>query len=269
VRCGKKAKLQIMIEIFKDSKDTNYLSKEYNRIFTNKGIRHRDSFYIWILNLLTSHKYKIERLLDLACGEGALVSLARVKGINAIGIDISIDALRKSDAKCYLLAGNGERLPFRDESFDVITCIGSLEHFSDPLRGAREIQRLLTPDGLACILLPNTYSLFGNILFAARTGDVFDDGQPIQRYNTAQGWKRLLMQAGLSIQRMVKYELFPPRTSRDIRWYLARPKKLLRLLITPLVPLYLANCFVYLCQKEGDALKRYANLRIDCVSLEE
>jgi SAM-dependent methyltransferase len=252
-----------MIEILKEHKDLKSLMKGYAYIFKDKGIKHRESFYIWILNTINIQRYQNKRLLDLACGEGCLVSIARSKGVAAIGIDISLQALQNNSYKGYLLLGNGEKLPFDGNSFDIVTCIGSLEHFVDPLVGAREIYRVLVPNGVACILLPNTYSLFGNILFAAKTGDVFDDGQPIQRYNTAQGWYRLLSQAGLTVRKIIKYELFPPKTLRDLWWYVVHPKKFLRYLLTPLVPLYLANCFVYLCEKVDAAAAQYADLRID------
>jgi len=253
-----------MIEILREKKETDSLIEGYNQIFKSNGIRHRESFYLWILEIVEKYCNKnITRLLDLACGEGFLVSIARSKGINAVGLDISMCALRNSSSKSYLLLGDGERLPFGDGTFEVVTCIGSLEHFVNPLAGAKEIYRVLDPKGVSCILLPNTYSLFGNVLFAARTGDVFDDGQPIQRYNTARGWQRLLSQAGLIVRSTIKYELFPPKTLRDVWWYVVHPKKLLRRLLTPLIPLYLANCFVYLCEKDVRTGGQYADLRID------
>lgn len=155
----------------------------YETIYAKKGIRHLDSFYLWLLNLLDIEPGK--RLLDVACGEGMLVKFAHQRGLMAYGVDFSKEAIRRA---CHMTSytgfviGYGEALPFPDEAFDYV--IGSLEHFMNPLVGAREIQRVLRRGGRSCILLPNTFSLLGNGMYARRYGDVFDDGQPIQRYNT-------------------------------------------------------------------------------------
>ena len=113
----------------------------------------------------------------------------------------------------------------------------------------QEICRTLRSDGVACILLPNTFSLFGNVTYAAGHGDAFDDGQPIQRYNTRVGWTRMLEQSGLSVERVVKYEITIPRTRVDWGWYLRRPRKIAHLVASLVLPLNLANCHVFLCKR--------------------
>lgn len=47
---------------------------------------------------------------------------------------------------------SGERLPFRDETFDLVIATGVFEYFREPRAGAREIHRVLKPGGslLAC-----------------------------------------------------------------------------------------------------------------------
>ncbi|MBI1880698.1 MAG: hypothetical protein HYR94_21185 [Chloroflexi bacterium] len=54
---------------------------------------------------------------------------------------------------------------------------------------------------------------------------------------------------GLAVRRTLKYERAWPRTWADGRWYLRRPKQLIRLLLQPLIPLNLAFCFIFVCQK--------------------
>jgi hypothetical protein len=50
--------------------------------------------------------------------------------------------------------------------------------------------------------------------------------------------------------RTVKYQREWPTRWADVGYYLRRPKALVRLLLTPLVPLNLASCFVYLCGRD-------------------
>ena len=222
--------------------------RAYDGIYQTAGIRQLDSFYLWVLSLL--HPRPGQTLLDVSTGEGSLIHFARQLGLRAYGIDFSAAALRKGREDYGLdsvSVSNAERLPFPDGSFDLVTNIGSLEHYFDPETAVREMSRVLSPAGVACILVPNAFSLFGNVQYVCKTGDVYDDGQPLQRYNTRAGWHRLLVNNGLAPFSVVKYELERPRTLQDGLWYLRRPSKLVRLLISPLIPVNLANSIVYLC----------------------
>ena len=238
-----------MIEIWRPDVDgTGESQAAYDAIYGHEGIRQLDSFYLWLLGLLQAEP--ASRLLDVSCGEGKLVTFAVQAGLTACGVDFSAAAIRAAAmgaGPAGFAVGDGTRLPFGDGWFDYVTCIGSLEHFERPMVGMSEISRVLRPSGRACILLPNTFSLFGNVDYVRKIGDVWDDGQPIQRYNTRNGWTRMLENSGLSVERVARYELPVPRTRRDAVWYLKRPRKVLHLMAGFLVPANLANCHVFLC----------------------
>jgi len=125
--------------------------------------------------------------------------------------------------------------------------LGSLEHYLHPDEGVREISRVLKKDGLACILLPNLFGLLGNVKHVWETGNIFDDGQPIARYATRNEWSVLLERNGLVPHRVLRYEREFPRTLSDLAWFLRHPSKILRLIVMFLIPLNLANNFVFLC----------------------
>ena len=239
-----------MLEIRRHDSMANKEHKQaYETIYQEKGIRHLDSFYLWILGLLRPQPGR--RLLDVACGEGAISHLAANMGLEAHGMDLSESAIRTGmgQTSASLLVSDGERLPYADGSFDYITSIGSLEHYLHMEQGVKEMARLLAPGGLACVLLPNTFSLLDNIWTAFRTGRSVDDGQPIQRYAARYEWEALLNRGGLVVEKTVKYERERPRSWQDAIWYLRHFKALIRLTLTPFVPLNLASCFVYLCQR--------------------
>jgi len=240
-----------VIEIWHPEISTVRHSKAaYDVIYTGEGIRLLDSFYLWLIELMAPPSRS--RLLDVSCGEGALVGFARQQDIEAHGVDFSsaaIQCARQATEHASFAVANGVALPFGDESCDFVSCIGSLEHFADPTAGMREIARVLRTTGTACILLPNTFSLLGNVNYARKCGDAFDDGQPIQRYHTRIGWAGLLEQNGLRVLRTEKYEMVWPRTHADRLWYLRRPVKIAHLALGGILPLNLANCFVYLCAK--------------------
>jgi 2-polyprenyl-3-methyl-5-hydroxy-6-metoxy-1,4-benzoquinol methylase len=93
------------------------------------------------------------RLLDLGCAYGFLVVEALDAGFDAIGIDASRFAIGEARAFAppaagRLLAAHAERLPFPDQSFDVLTAFDILEHVPRPELLLAEAARVLRPGGL-------------------------------------------------------------------------------------------------------------------------
>lgn len=220
----------------------------YDDLYQEKGILHRDSLYLFVIKSLKPQPNKI--LLDVSCGEGRLVALANAMGLTAIGVDISMTALIKARKHHFsnFVNGDGENLPFKSHSVDYVTSVGSLEHYLEPAMGIREIARVLKPDGRACLLLPNAFGLLGNIPYVAKHGEVFDDGQPLQRYATRKTWEKMISENGMRVSKVISYnEIEIPETYRDAVWLLSHPRKLFRLLISRLIPINLCNHFIFIC----------------------
>jgi SAM-dependent methyltransferase len=97
------------------------------------------------------------RVLDLCCGYGRHLSALRRVGVDAFGLDWSMDLLCQAAAlpdagqiEGRLARGDMRVLPFRSASFDTIVCMfNSFGYFSDEENAtvAREMQRVLRPDG--------------------------------------------------------------------------------------------------------------------------
>jgi SAM-dependent methyltransferase len=227
------------------------LIQAYDQIYSSEGILHRDSFYLWLINLL--NPIPGNNLLDISCGQGRLVYLAHKMGLNAYGIDFSMDGLKVGlldlqDAVWSV--GDGECLPVQDESFEYVTHIGSLEHYLNPELGAKEVSRVLKPDGKACVLVPNAFGLLGNIIHVWKTGDVFDDGQPLQRYGTNGFWKSLLTTNGLEVIKTYGWgEIEFPRNKQDSTQFIRHPQKIILYIFSFFIPLNLTNHLVYLCTR--------------------
>lgn len=73
-------------------------------------------------------------LLDIGCGDGLLLSLVAERGIAARGLDISEKGIEKSGAKGLDVAvyDADSRIPFPDNTFDVVTLLDVLEHVYAP-----------------------------------------------------------------------------------------------------------------------------------------
>ena len=87
--------------------------------------------------------------LDVACGSGKLTAeLARrasSKG-RVIGLDFSVAMLevaRRDHPGIEFVEGDALNLPFEDGSFDVSTIAFGLRNLADPVRGLRELLRVV------------------------------------------------------------------------------------------------------------------------------
>ncbi len=218
-----------------------------------------DSFFIWVLRFLDA---RAGRLLDVSCGEGQLLRWARARGLEAHGVDISdvAVAIARNASGAAALAGNAQTLPYADASFDYLTNLGSLEHYDDMEAAVAEMARVVRPGGAACFMVPNSYGRRWNVRVVWRTGDIHDDGQPLQRYATRGEWQRLLEAGGFDVRRTLGYEWerATPYTWADAWGYLRRPKRILSLLHVRLtVPVNAASSLVYICtRREDDAHSR-------------
>ncbi len=224
----------------------------YDKLYALGGIDLSDSYYLWLLEKMNPIPGKV--LVDISCGRGKLAAFAKKKGLHAIGLDFSLNAIKAAqqiDPDLNLIVSDGEKIALKEKCADYVTHIGNLEHYQNPSMGIQEITRLLKIDGIAVILLPNGFSIAGNIQHVRKTGQVFDDGQPIQRYNTREGWRELLEANGLVVIKTIRYEHFFPRTKQDWISHLKRPSRLLRWAFAWAIPFNLSNCFVYFCQRSS------------------
>jgi len=87
------------------------------------------------------------RVLDLACGDGAL--LDQLPG--AIGIDLTHAELRRAHGR--VACARAEALPFAAGAFDAVACHLAFMLFPDPEAVVRELARVLVPGGTFLALL--------------------------------------------------------------------------------------------------------------------
>jgi SAM-dependent methyltransferase len=223
----------------------------YNNIYERGAIHNLHHHHDHFLDLMGARPGM--RMLDVACGEAGLVLRAYEVGVDAHGVDLSATAIKHGKTQLpesALVVGNGEALPYADCSFDRVVNIGSLEHYLDPVLGAAEMSRVMKPDGLGFILLPNTYGFRWTVLYAWRHGDVFDDGQPLQRFGTRLQWVRLLEAGGFKVERVIGYESQSelPTSIREAVDMLRHPTRLM-IPLARFVPLDMASMHIFFCRK--------------------
>jgi ubiquinone/menaquinone biosynthesis C-methylase UbiE len=94
-----------------------------------------------------------ERLVDIGCGPGIAVNLARAKGAEVIGVDPATVMLRVARLRWRAKPGvnwrNGtaESLPVGDNWAQVVWSLATVHHWHDIDAGLSEAQRVLAPAG--------------------------------------------------------------------------------------------------------------------------
>lgn len=100
------------------------------------------------------------RVLDVACGTGDLALALASEGEGAVvGLDFCRPMLEIARRKAVgesrglpFVEGDALRLPFADESFDVVTIAFGLRNLAGVEEGLRELLRVLRPGGRAAVL---------------------------------------------------------------------------------------------------------------------
>ncbi len=108
-------------------------------------------------------------VLDAGCGEGRHCFGALERGARVVGLDLDRPSLDRGSGPLrarakelgsfgVMIHGNAFRLPFRDETFDKVICTEVMEHVHDWRGAARELARVVRPDGKVAITIPTAIS---------------------------------------------------------------------------------------------------------------
>lgn len=140
------------------------------------------------------------RVLDVGCGEGAILRSVESQTSLRVGTDIALPALRSAIAKRpdtgFVCAGADEGLPFRSEAFDVVFAGDIIEHLFDCGAFIKEVHRVLKPDGLLALTLP-CHQLAKRVLISAFFFERhFDPEGAHIRFFTQKSLTRLLARNG-------------------------------------------------------------------------
>ena len=148
---------------------------------------------------------RADRVLDVATGGGhtalAFAGVAR----RVVAYDLTEPMLAaarghvraRGAANVEFVAGDAGDLPFRDESFDVVTCRTAAHHFADVPAAVRQIHRILRPGGsllLQDILGHDDADANAFILEVEKRRDP----SHVRSYRATE-WKAFLRAAGLTV----------------------------------------------------------------------
>ena len=94
-------------------------------------------------------------VVDLACGTGDFCELVEGRGARVVGVDFALQMLKQSRTRGLdfrSVQGDGEWLPFRTGSVDVVTCGFALRNFVSLKGVLAEVARIIRPGGRVALI---------------------------------------------------------------------------------------------------------------------
>jgi len=191
--------------------------------------------------ILAETSVRGKRVLEVGAGSGRdSVALAEA-GATSILLDYSMASLEvargvaaRTGQPVHLVRADALRMPFRDASIDVVFHQGLLEHFRDPLPLLRENVRVLAPDGILLVDVPQRFHLYTVLKhFLIAIGRWFAGWET---EFTIGELERLMREAGVTVTRRYGSWMVPGLLYRSIRVVLLRSRVARLPLYPPPVP---------------------------------
>ena len=107
-------------------------------------------------------------VLDCGCGTGPMIEILcdNYPEKNYVGLDLTPEMIKKAQEKnlpnTKFVVGDCEKLPFEDESFDVVICTNSFHHYPNPQAFFDNVYRVLKKGGR---LILRDYTSFGFVVW--------------------------------------------------------------------------------------------------------
>lgn len=206
--------------------ETSTVEAWWRRHFENRGQWTSDDARVsaWSPEGLTARLAAFERLLpgliagpsaavlDLGCGAGTYAGLLARRGHAVTAIDYALPMVRRARAahrRARFAVADGQRIPFRPASFDLVLCIGVLQCCQWPRALIAEAAALVRPAGALLIesLNPVHVAVPGiRLLELARVRA----SSPLVRHRT-RAVEQWLDSSGIEVQGRVPIYVVPPR----------------------------------------------------------
>lgn len=156
-----------------------------------------------------------DMVADIGCAQGGVLLICRRSGIQAYGVDFSHEALKvaKQSGLDNIICADAQRLPFRDNLFDKIIALQTIEVVPNTISALDEIHRIGKVDATVYLDVRNgsfilrpfskfTRHVFRRLAKDAKPDLLFNEDPP---YNK---WTEMLHERGYKILRTIKTPVY-------------------------------------------------------------
>lgn len=155
--------------------------------------------HVWLLNELGDVSGK--KILDVGCGTGELLYVFEngYKNVEAHGLDISPKMLEKAKERTSNVEykeGNVEKLPYDNDTFDIVVNSASFHHYENPQKALEEMRRVLKPGGKLYVL--DSVRDYGPISFLPYYWDFVEAKQCYTKHLKSKRFKELFKIVGFN-----------------------------------------------------------------------
>lgn len=126
--------------------------KYINKAETRKRLK------VVFLDLLKGISLKDKDFLEIGCGLGYFSLEALNRGAKVTVVDVGknlVDITKNRVKKGKFIIASASRLPFKDNSYDIVLCTEVIEHVEDQKKAFNEMFRVLKKGGYLVITTPN------------------------------------------------------------------------------------------------------------------
>ena len=135
-------------------KEFNSWAKTYDNFFNHLFFSFSNKKVVNLINF-----NKNSSILDVGSGTGILIEqLVSNKNLRIYGLDLSPEMVRiskekfKKNKNVTIALGSAVKMPFKNNSFDYVTCSHSFHHHPSSLQSLKEMYRVLKHHGKIIIL---------------------------------------------------------------------------------------------------------------------
>lgn len=156
----------------------HYLYIVWNQVpvtYYQQGVKRNLFQWLWHTHKINLAKrilsqFKFNNCLDVGCASGYMVSqIANIfPTAKYYGIDIydkAIEYAKKAYPNIEFKVASADRLPFKDNTFDVVLFYETIEHVENPKDCLIEIKRVLEKDGTIILTMDSGSLLFRLVWF--------------------------------------------------------------------------------------------------------
>lgn len=145
-------------EHYNDDSKTTELA--HNFISSNKQMEVRGGLYEDFFSEL-KESIPSGKILDIGCSVGQFLKMGKDLGYEVLGLELNEGAAQYAEKNFGVKVERKllNECNFQDNSFDIISMFGVIEHLPDPVGVMEDVYRILKPGGVFIGICPNVDSL--------------------------------------------------------------------------------------------------------------